>query len=164
MAKGKSHDKFNLYLGAFFTGSIVGLFIGINEAGPFMAGWVIGTLFLSPDLDIGPKKRAGILGTALYPYSLLFKHRGISHHFLWGTLSRVVYLYIMAMFIIFLLSKMGEVTFAWDHFFNSHLAYFQNYSYERREYLWPTWLLFGLTGADWSHYFLDKISSWSPWR
>ena len=27
-----------------------------------------------------------------YPYARLFKHRGISHHWLWGTLSRLVYL------------------------------------------------------------------------
>jgi uncharacterized metal-binding protein len=57
--------------------------------------FVFATLFLSPDLDIyysSPTKNWGILRLLWLPYSLFFKHRGISHSLFFSTLTRIIYL------------------------------------------------------------------------
>lgn len=61
----------------------------------FSCGYVVGMLFLSPDLDLArsrPSKRWRGLTVLWWPYARLFRHRGISHHAVWGPLTRLVYL------------------------------------------------------------------------
>jgi len=55
-----------------------------------VAGYFIGTCFLTPDLDTQsePSNKCGV---ACAPYRMMFKHRGMSHHVLWGIISRIVY-------------------------------------------------------------------------
>lgn len=65
------------------------------------AGSVIGA-FITPDMDLEVKthteallRRVPVVGitfqSAWYPYSLLHRHRGWSHHILVGTAGRVAY-------------------------------------------------------------------------
>ncbi len=66
--------------------------------GAFLAGYVVGMLFLSPDLDLArtrPARRWGWLAVVWRPYAALFRHRGLSHHVLWGPLTRIAYLGIL---------------------------------------------------------------------
>ncbi len=61
----------------------------------FGLSFLIGTYLLSPDLDLedsDPAKSWGIVQVIWRPYARVFKHRGISHTPLIGTLTRVVYL------------------------------------------------------------------------
>lgn len=63
----------------------------------FSAAFLYGTLFLHPDMDIAYKTKLlswkGLLTLPFRPYSLLFRHRGISHMPVIGTLTRVLWLW-----------------------------------------------------------------------
>ena len=66
----------------------------------FTAGFLVGTFMLSPDLDlaennVNSKRAWGILGVLWVPYGMLFSHRGWSHSWLVGPLTRLVYLALM---------------------------------------------------------------------
>ncbi len=66
-----------------------------EELLPLGLGYLGGSLFLSPDLDLYASRatrRWGILRLLWWPYARLFRHRGISHHPLWGPLTRLLYL------------------------------------------------------------------------
>jgi len=61
----------------------------------FAGGFAFSMLFLSPDLDLArsrPAKQWGVLSILWWPYARLFRHRGLSHHIVWGPLTRLVYL------------------------------------------------------------------------
>jgi uncharacterized metal-binding protein len=65
----------------------------------FASAFAFSMLFLSPDLDLarsGPMRRWGPLAFLWWPYAKLFRHRGISHHVLWGPLTRLLYLAVVA--------------------------------------------------------------------
>ncbi|MCS7240430.1 MAG: DUF2227 family putative metal-binding protein [Candidatus Bipolaricaulota bacterium] len=62
---------------------------------PFSVGYLGGSLLLSPDLDLRGSRAArrwGCLRVIWWPYALLFRHRGLSHHPLFGPLTRFLYL------------------------------------------------------------------------
>ena len=64
----------------------------------FCLGILTGTYLLSPDLDLAgsdPAKSWGIVQAIWLPYAKLFRHRGISHVPVLGTLSRLIYLAII---------------------------------------------------------------------
>ncbi|MBX7066097.1 MAG: metal-binding protein [Parachlamydiales bacterium] len=67
-----------------------------QELFSFSAAFLYGTLFLHPDLDIAYKIKLfslkGLLTLPFRPYSYLFRHRGISHMPIVGTLTRVLWL------------------------------------------------------------------------
>lgn len=63
----------------------------------FTIGYAVGTFLLSPDLDlaegrVNSKRYWGILGFLWVPYGMLFSHRGLSHTWLLGPLTRLAYL------------------------------------------------------------------------
>ncbi len=60
----------------------------------FIIGFFIGTVLLTPDIDLKsePARRCGIACT---PYRKIFSHRGFSHHWFWGTITRVIYVLII---------------------------------------------------------------------
>lgn len=55
----------------------------------FSLSYLFGTFFLSPDLDIDSSayERWGLLKVLWWPYKILFKHRGLSHHPVFGPLT-----------------------------------------------------------------------------
>ena len=66
----------------------------------FTAGYGVGTFLLSPDLDLAEghvdaKRYWGPFGFLWVPYGLLFSHRGLSHTWLLGPLTRLAYLALM---------------------------------------------------------------------
>lgn len=66
-------------------------------------GFVFATFYLSPDLDLSyskPSKNWGPWKFIWWPYTWIFRHRGLSHHYTIGTLSRVIYLYLIACLIL----------------------------------------------------------------
>ncbi|WP_027482067.1 metal-binding protein [Deinococcus pimensis] len=68
-----------------------------GDALGFTVGFFVGTFLLSPDLDLAEQnvnsKRAwGFLGVLWVPYGMMFSHRGWSHSWLVGPLTRLVYL------------------------------------------------------------------------
>ncbi|MCS6957003.1 MAG: metal-binding protein [Aquificaceae bacterium] len=101
MALGRSHDFFNLLALPFC------LYYTPREFYiPFIGGYLFGTFFLSPDLDLPkskPSKRWKVFKLLWRPYHALSKHRGISHIPLVGTLVRVGYLVLTSVFLYFVL-------------------------------------------------------------
>lgn len=158
MALGKTHDKVNLFFGSIFAG----LLIGIEQSWPvvlsMVCGWLLATLVFSPDTDLMPKKRARFLRFFLYPYSLLFRHRGISHSLFLGTLTRIVYGIATFGMLVFILNKMGYIKLSADNFFKGLWIYFRNYDYSIESYKMVSWFFGGMFIADFCHVMLDKIS------
>ena len=109
MAKGMTHDRFNFLIGAIMTVSVYGWGLQWQAVIGFACGWLLSTYILSPDLDIMPKKRTGILQFVLYPYSILFKHRGWSHSLLFGTFTRVFYGLVVFFVFVHVAFKMGHI-------------------------------------------------------
>jgi Uncharacterized metal-binding protein len=110
---------------------------------PFAVGYLVGTFWLTPDLDLAtsrPSKRWGILRLIWLPYAWLFPHRGLSHRPFLGALTRVLYLAAIAGLGLWLLDTLGY-----------HLRF--NFP------VGQNWLSFfaGIFVADLLHLFLDTI-------
>nr|WP_221284383.1 metal-binding protein [Deinococcus humi] len=63
----------------------------------FTLAYAAGTFLLSPDLDLADgrvdsKRHWGLLGFVWVPYGKLFRHRGLSHSWVLGPLTRLAYL------------------------------------------------------------------------
>ncbi len=63
----------------------------------FALSFLIGTFLVTPDLDLAEqgvlaKRNWGGLGLIWVPYGLLFSHRGVSHGWFFGPLTRLIYL------------------------------------------------------------------------
>jgi uncharacterized metal-binding protein len=69
----------------------------------FGAGYVLSMLLLSPDLDLATSrafKRWGIFRVLWWPYAKLFRHRHASHHWFWGTATRLLYLSVLVLLVV----------------------------------------------------------------
>ena len=159
MAKGKTHDRFNLVVLFLVSLWLASQGTSIGKLGIFILGWLASTWFLSPDLDLGPKKRAGLFGVLLYPYHLFFRHRGRSHHPLWGTLSRSLYLVGVWIVLCSIVHHYGLSDQSGTHAFFNALEFFKNFDLQRPTYQYFTLFFIGMLGADWSHLFLDRLFS-----
>lgn len=99
MPSGRVHEAINLtVLGG---GAVVYLAYGGSPEEPralaFALAYLGGTFLLSPDLDLAEKgtlsqRRWGLLGLLWRPYGWLFRHRGLSHTWVLGPLTRLGYL------------------------------------------------------------------------
>ena len=113
----------------------------------FAGGFIVATIFLSPDMDLmssKPKKRWGWLAYLWYPYSYLSEHRGLSHIPVLGLTIRIVYIGIFAVIVLFALKWTG----VWD--------------FTEKVKLKPAGVIFILIGAytaDTLHIILDYIYS-----
>ncbi len=63
----------------------------------FVGSYLLGTLLITPDLDLAEqnvraKGRWGLLGLFWVPYGWMFSHRGLSHTWVVGPLTRLLYL------------------------------------------------------------------------
>ncbi|WP_019585612.1 metal-binding protein [Deinococcus apachensis] len=80
----------------------------------FSLGFFAGTFLLSPDLDLAEgrvdsKRRWGVLGVLWVPYGMLFSHRGLSHTWLIGPLTRLAYLAVIVGLVV------GLLRFVWPN-------------------------------------------------
>ncbi|MDO4262880.1 MAG: metal-binding protein [Deinococcus sp.] len=71
----------------------------------FSLGFLAGTFLLSPDLDlseqgVNSKRNWGFLGPLWVPYGMVFSHRGLSHTWLIGPLTRLAYLAILVFLVV----------------------------------------------------------------
>ncbi|PTA69334.1 metal-binding protein [Deinococcus arcticus] len=71
------------------------------QALQFTLAFAAGTFLLSPDLDLAEgrvdsKRHWGVLGVLWVPYGMLFSHRGWSHTWLVGPLTRLLYVALIA--------------------------------------------------------------------
>lgn len=104
MPNGKTHTNINL---SFFVPSVVACMATstYSEMKYYFVGYLFSTLFCNPDNDLKNNSAEENWGKLQYiwrPYAKLFKHRGISHKFFTGTLTRVIYLILMGLVIYYL--------------------------------------------------------------
>jgi uncharacterized metal-binding protein len=152
MPKYSTHATFNLTLS--FPLILAGLYIYIHptnlQLAVFSLAFIYTTLFMHPDMDVAHKIKKsslrGILSLPFIGYAKIFKHRGISHTLMLGSLTRILWLSIF----ILIVSYVGN------------LCFFTKKSLVLYCILYQQELLYGLIGiftADASHLFLDKLKS-----
>lgn len=96
-----THVKVNLLLGLPLSIAALKYTATLRpeEMGAFCAAFLYGTFFLNPDLDLARNIKLfsvkGLLTLPFRPYSYLFRHRGISHLPIIGTLTRVLWLVLL---------------------------------------------------------------------
>lgn len=99
MAKGRSH--LTLELGTLPLWIAAGILLGVTHH-PLMVftlSYLVSSFLLSPDLDLPQSDAAhrwGPLRILWLPYARAFRHRGLSHSIVWGPLTRVGYLLVLA--------------------------------------------------------------------
>ncbi len=94
LANGRAHDRAT-WLFALPAGLLVWPWLGWSGVGTASAGFLIGGLLLSPDLDTHsrPTARWGAMKLLWWPYRRLLRHRSLlSHSPLLGTALRLTYL------------------------------------------------------------------------
>ena len=159
MASGKWHDRFSLIFGAVLTGPLIALGLNLAVALSFTVGYLFATLMFSPDTDVMPKKRSGILQFFLYPYSILFKHRGLSHMIVIGTLTRIFYGLIVCSIAFYVLHGLGHISISHTDFLDGLGIFLTHYDYNLFEYQVVTWIILGMISADLCHIIVDRLSS-----
>lgn len=107
VASGRTHNALNLGLLALGLGAVFWVAPerfadGWPRVFAFAGAYVVGTLLLSPDLDlahgrVNAKRNWGALGALWVPYGRAFAHRGVSHTYLLGPLTRLLYLALLAL-------------------------------------------------------------------
>lgn len=120
----------------------------------FSTSYLLGTFLITPDLDLAEnnvraKDHWGLLGLLWEPYGHLFSHRGLSHTWVIGPLTRLIYLAILVLALSWL------VTF---------LAPYFGYSFSLRAELGENWLelatgaLIGYYLSQWLHLIADGVA------
>jgi len=148
MSKYKDHSRFNCALLPLLIGAIVFSFNPpVKNIIYFSLAFLYGTFFMNPDLDLARKIKLlslrGFLSIPFRSYSYVFKHRGISHSVLFGTITRVTWLFLFILGVLYIIYKKSVTQKDLMLFLN---AYKEILSY----------VFFGLFTADLSHLFLDK--------
>lgn len=111
MPQYKTHTQFNLLLALplLIWGAHSQLHLPKPHLITFGLAFAYGTLFMNPDLDLAHKIQLfsirGILSLPFRAYSKVFRHRGLSHSLVFGTLTRVGWLLMIAWVITFAMYK-----------------------------------------------------------
>ncbi len=117
----------------------------------FTVAYLVGVFLITPDLDVQskwvrPKRWWGVLGYLWWPYGIFSRHRGISHTWILGPLTRLLYLF----FIIFLLILPIAI------FIGSRQFYFTTPNLQG----WGRIVLIAALGyylSQWMHLFGDRV-------
>jgi uncharacterized metal-binding protein len=159
LALGRTHELINLLALPGFL-----YFLPKEFYLPFSIGYVLGTFLLSPDLDLRhskPSKRWKALKILWRPYQKKSKHRGISHIPILGTLTRLLYIFLLITALYYLLY------FLLSHYWQEStqkisqlnpLIFAEKLAYKE----WTFYALLGLIASEIIHISLDLL--WSFWK
>lgn len=119
MPSGKTHIKINWIVLVLINVLIIAFSqdISINNFILFNIIFILTSYYISPDLDINSSvyKRWNILKVIWWPYREIMKHRQMSHSFIWGPISILVYLTIIILISTILLNEINFLpTIAFD--------------------------------------------------
>jgi uncharacterized metal-binding protein len=119
---GRAHETINLVTFGLIAGGYAyarahgasGLenIVTPRTAAAFSASYLVGTFLVTPDLDLAEnrvraKSNWGLLGLLWVPYGAIFSHRGLSHTWFVGPLTRLLYLVMLALALSWLVSALG---------------------------------------------------------
>ena len=123
MPSGRVHEAINLTFFAGLAGGYAyarmqGLTVELEQAiptqvvGAFSLSYLIGTFLVTPDLDLAEqgvraKSNWGLFGLLWIPYGAIFSHRGLSHSWIVGPLTRVLYLTVIGLALSWLASQVA---------------------------------------------------------
>lgn len=148
MANYKTHAAFNVFLALPALVLVIYYLLDPHYALliTFVSAFVYSTLFMNPDLDLAYKIKLvslrGFLSLPFRSYSLVFKHRGISHSLIFGSLTRIFWLAGMAVIIFYLIYKTLPSGRSFSQFYEQY-----------KFFIW--YAAAGICLADWSHLLLD---------
>lgn len=151
MASGRTHDIVNLIT----FGPIV-YYLQPVDFVSFTAGYIVGTFFLSPDNDIyhsSQNKRWRFLKFIWYPYTKIFKHRGVSHIPFYGMITKLLYLSFVFTIFLFLIKIFFKYALNYDEI---------NLKFSLLELITQPYLTLFLAGlflSELMHIFTDMIYS-----
>lgn len=163
MASGRTHETVNLSVFAALVGGYAyarargltdfDLLFAPETLWAFSLSYLIGTFFITPDLDLAENRMQarnnwGLLGLLWVPYGALFSHRGLSHTWIIGPLTRLVYLLLLALAFGWAASEVAP-WFGLRFFFSAEVG--DN---------WPSLLVGALLGyylSQWLHLIADGI-------
>ena len=125
MPSGRTHEVVNL---TFFGGLSLGYIYVRAQGLPggleplfsrpvltlFSLSYFIGTFLVTPDLDLAEnsvrsKSNWGLLGLLWIPYGAMFSHRGLSHTWLVGPLTRLFYMVTVALALSWLVTAVAPL-------------------------------------------------------
>lgn len=106
MSSGRTHQLVNVMALIIPATAALAWFFGDYSIGKWQSiatlagGYFLSTVGINPDQDIGGSRifaeRRGLWGSFLYywslPYGFMFRHRGISHEHIIGTITRVLFM------------------------------------------------------------------------
>lgn len=149
MANYQTHTKFNICIALpifllifffFLHPPVFGLLL-------FSLSFVYSTLFMNPDVDISYKIRIfslrGILTLPFRTYCLFFRHRGLSHSYMYGSFTRIIWLFGSILFVFYLCHKTVPSL-------QECLSFFHRYKISL------SYIFSGICLADWCHLLLDR--------
>ncbi len=148
MSQYKTHTKFNLLIALPLL--LAGAYYFLNPSREllitFGITFIYSTLFMNPDLDLAYHIRItsirGLLSLPFRSYARVFKHRGLSHHILFGSATRILWLALWAAVIFLLVYQTLPDKGTLLKYYLRHQSY----------------ILYGFAGicfADWGHLLLD---------
>ncbi len=148
MSQYKDHSKFNCAMLPLLIGAIVFSFNPpIKNVIYFSLAFLYGTFFMNPDLDLAKNIKLlslrGFFSIPFRSYSYIFKHRGISHSVLFGTITRVGWLFLFILGVLYIIYKKSVTQKDLMLFINTY-----------KEIL--LFVFLGLFTADLGHLLLDK--------
>ena len=111
MTSGKNHTKIGL-LCLYILFSAWFMYYNLVNTFAFVTGFVFGLIYLSPDLDIknsDPYKAWGPIRFLWWPFQKLVKHRGISHHIIFGSVVIIAYFLLIFGIVIIELLKLDSL-------------------------------------------------------
>lgn len=159
MPGGVIHERINLGLlggltGAYAYARSVAFASAIDPSTltVFCTSYLVGTFLVTPDLDLAEgnvraKRHWGWLGLLWVPYGKLFRHRGLSHTWILGPLTRLLYL-----------AGLGSILFWLAANLAPHLGYTLTLSLEPN--MWQrfsTSAFLGYYASQWCHLLADGI-------
>jgi uncharacterized metal-binding protein len=159
----KEHCISNLIVGTLLVTVLASYEIPTTLRLIFASSFVLATFLLSPDLDLfhsSPSKNWGYMKAIWWPYSKIFKHRGLSHTPILGTWTRLGYI-----FAVFFLIFLAYDIFTHKNVDLSNLQMMASQRFEHTEsYFEENRTVFisafaGITASDFTHLVVDKISS-----
>ncbi len=125
----------------------------------FSLSYLLGTFLVTPDLDLAENRMQarnnwGLLGSLWIPYGAMFSHRGLSHTWIIGPLTRLVYLALLALALSWAAAQVGPY---FGYTFSVKAGLSEN---------WPELGLGALSGyylSQWLHLLADGIRPDHAW-
>jgi len=156
MASGNTHDLLNLAtLPVFLYGVPHEYFLYFGSA------YVISTILLSPDIDLHhsiPSRRWKMMKWFWHPYRMFFKHRGLSHFPIIGTISRLLYVLALVIFLYFVIVGILSFTHYSHEFIKSSDTVLHQLELRiKKEDIF--WFVVGAVASDLVHIFWDMVFS-----